>query len=109
MHPQPPIINQQQPQAAFLLVPEAEWRAVLSRVAQLEDRTAPKPDPAADPRADEILTVREAAALLRMTEEGVRKARRAKRLTGIQINEKAWGFRRAELTRYLTRYQRAAR
>ena len=98
-----------QPQAAFLLVPEAEWRAVLSRVAQLEDRTAPKSAPATDPRADEILTVREAAAELRLTEEGVRKARRAGRLTGVHINEKAWGFRRAELTRYLTRHQRAHR
>lgn len=37
---------------------------------------------------------------------GVRKARRAARLSGVRLNEKEWGFRESELNRYLTRYNR---
>ena len=41
--------------------------------------------------------------------ECVRKARRQKRLAGVHINDKDWGFRRSELDRYLNRYNRARR
>jgi len=37
---------------------------------------------------DRLLNVREAAHYLRLTPEGVRKARRQGRLTGVHLNEK---------------------
>lgn len=92
----------------FLLIPETEWHAVLIRLARLEQKTEPMPAATADPD-DSILNVREAAAHLGMTAEGVRKARRAKRLTGVRLNEKSWGFRRSELTRYQNRYSRPSK
>ncbi|NML67856.1 helix-turn-helix domain-containing protein [Hymenobacter sp. RP-2-7] len=55
---------------------------------------------------DRLLNVREAAHYLRLTPEGVRKARRQGRLSGVHLKEKEWGFRQSELDRYLTRYNR---
>ena len=56
---------------------------------------------------DEILNVRQAAAHLGMTPEGIRKARRAGRVKGVRINEKEWGFYTSELNRYQHRYDRS--
>ncbi len=100
------------PALAYLPTPD-EWQAVLIRLAQLENAraatAATTPAPAAPAEADDtLLTVREAAAFLRVNPEAVRRARRQKRLTGVMRNEKEWGFRRSELNRYLRRYNRTA-
>ena len=55
---------------------------------------------------DRLFNVREAAESLRFTPKGIRKARRAGRLTGVRLNEKEWGFRFSELDRYVKRYHR---
>ena len=88
-----------------LLVPEAEWRALAAEVEQLK-QTVARLAPPATSLPDRILNVREAAHYLRLTPEGVRKARRQGRLTGLRLNEKEWGFRQSELDRYLARYNR---
>ena len=54
----------------------------------------------------EVLNVRQAAALLKVTPGGLRRARRAGRVKGVRINEKEWGFYTSELHRYLNRYNR---
>ncbi|UOQ51726.1 helix-turn-helix domain-containing protein [Hymenobacter cellulosivorans] len=88
-----------------VIIPEPEWRQVLQRLDKLEQATqAATTSSSAKP--DEILNVREAAALLGMKPDGLRKARRAQRIKGVRINEKEWGFRRSELTRYQNRYNR---
>ncbi|MFN8348772.1 MAG: helix-turn-helix domain-containing protein [Spirosomataceae bacterium] len=58
------------------------------------------------PVEDTLYTVREAADVLRITPDGLRKARRNGRIKGIPINDKEWGFYRSELDRYLKRYNR---
>ena len=87
-----------------VIIPEPEWRQVLDRLDQLEKVTQPTVQAAA--ANNEILNVRQAAAELGMKPDGLRKARRAKRIQGVRINEKEWGFRRAELMRYQNRYNR---
>jgi hypothetical protein len=87
-----------------LLVPEADWLALVAEVKQLKQTVAQLAPPTKLP--DRLLNVREAAHYLRLTPEGVRKARRQGRLTGVHLNEKEWGFRQSELDRYLTRYNR---
>ncbi|QJX47807.1 helix-turn-helix domain-containing protein [Hymenobacter taeanensis] len=90
-----------------LLVPEQEWRQLLSDVQRLkETEAAPKMLPAPSAPPDRILTVREAAHYMRLKPEGVRNARRAGRLQGLRLNEKEWGFHLSELNRYLSRYNR---
>lgn len=87
-----------------LLVPEAEWLALVAEVEQLKQTVAqlvPAPK-----LPDRLLNVREAAHYLRLKPEGVRNARRRGRLTGVRLNEKEWGFRQSELDRYLIRYNR---
>lgn len=85
-----------------ILVSEQEWQALLADIQALKAAR-----PAASPPApDRILKVREAASYLRLTPEGIRKARRQGRVFGVRINEKEWGFRQSELNRYLTRYHR---
>lgn len=87
-----------------LLVPEREWRQLLAdvqRLKALEAATKPAPAP-----PDRLFNVREAAEYLRFTPEGIRKARRAGRLSGVRLNEKEWGFRLSELDRYVKRYHR---
>ena len=86
-----------------LLVPEQEWHQLLADVQRLKATESPKPAP---PPPDRLLTVRQAAAYLNISPEGVRKARRAGRLTGLHLNEKEWGFFESELTRHLNRYNR---
>lgn len=87
-----------------LLVPEAEWLALVAEVKQLKQTVAQLAPPAKLP--DRLYIVREAAHYLRLKPEGVRNARRRGRLTGVHLNEKEWGFRQSELDRYLARYNR---
>lgn len=91
---------------AFLLIPESEWKELVSRVARLEEAGQQQAKEKAALPVDEILNVRQTAARLGMTPEGIRKARRAGRLKGVRINEKEWGFYTSELHRYQNRYNR---
>ncbi|WP_345125996.1 helix-turn-helix domain-containing protein [Hymenobacter antarcticus] len=91
---------------AFLLIPEAEWQQIVSRLERLEKAVQQQAKETEVLPPDEILTVRQAAARLGMTPEGIRKARRAGRLKGVRINEKEWGFYTTELHRYQNRYNR---
>ena len=87
-----------------LLVPENEWRTLLSTVSKLEEAYAAAL--AAAPAPDDILTVPEAAAALGLTPEAVRRARREGRLKGIRRNEKEWGFYRSVIEQFPRRYHR---
>ncbi len=89
---------------AFVLIPESEWKDLVSRVARLEEAGQQQAKEKAALPVDEILNVRQAAARLGMTPEGIRKARRAGRLKGVRINKKEWGFYTSELHRYQNRY-----
>jgi len=93
---------------AFLLIPEAEWKQILKRLECLEAAEQQRAKEQAALPADEILNVRQAATLLKVTPEGLRKARRAGRVKGVRLNEKEWGFYTSELQRYLNRYNRYA-
>ncbi|MGY3090844.1 hypothetical protein ACVWYF_003905 [Hymenobacter sp. UYAg731] len=89
-----------------IIIPETEWQALLATIGKLEQRVAAlEPSPAPP---DTLLNVRQAAAYINFTPEGVRKARRAGRLKGVRINEKEWGFYKSELDRYLNRYNRTS-
>lgn len=88
-----------------VLIPEPEWRQIVHRLDQLEQAARATTVPPAE-SATRILNVREAAAALGMKPDGLRKARRAGRIQGVRLNEKEWGFRPAELTRYQHRYNR---
>jgi hypothetical protein len=90
-----------------LLVPETEWKSLLSTVSQL--KAAYEAAQAAVPDPGEILTVPQAAALLGLTPEAVRRARREGRLKGIRRNEKEWGFYRSVLEQFPRRHHRQAR
>ena len=91
---------------AFLLIPESEWQQIMSRLERLEKVVQQREEETDVLPPDEILAVRQAAARLGMTPEGIRKARRAGRLKGVRINEKEWGFYTTELHRYQNRYNR---
>ena len=91
---------------AFLLIPESEWQQIVSRLEHLEKAVQQGAEEANVLPTDEILAVRQVAARLGMTPEGIRKARRAGRLKGVRINEKEWGFYTTELHRYQNRYNR---
>ncbi len=86
-----------------VIIPEAEFETLMARIERLEELTRPVPVPT----ADKVFNVPEAGVYLRMTPEGIRKARRQKRLTGFLINEKEWGFHQSELDRYKKRYNRS--
>jgi hypothetical protein len=89
-----------------VIVPADVWAAWTARIECLEARERTKTADTAT--TDTILTSRQAAEFLGLKGgPSVTKARRAGRLTGMLINEKEWGFRTSELTRYLHRYKRA--
>lgn len=88
-----------------LLVPEQEWRQLLSDVQRLKAVETALPKTALP--LDRLLTVRQAAAHCQISPEGIRKARRAGRLKGVRLNEKEWGFYESELNRHLARYNRS--
>ena len=94
---------------AFLLIPESEWNEVLKRLDRLEEAEQERAREMPSLPQDEILNVRQAAALLKVTPAGLRRARRAGRVKGVRINEKEWGFYTSELHRYLNRYNRMDR
>ncbi len=88
-----------------VIIPETEWQQLAARLEKLEAaeqaRQAPPPPP------DEILTTRQAAAYIGLSEDALRRARRAGRLPGVRLNEKDWGYRQSALDRYPRRYHRA--
>jgi len=81
-----------------VIIPEPEWRQVLQRLDKLEqveqERQTPPPAP------DKILTTRQAAAYIGLSEDALRRARRAGRLKGVRLNEKDWGFNQSALDAY---------
>ena len=86
-----------------MIIPRTEFMSFVDRLEQLETFARAVQEA---PKSNNILTVRETADRLRMTEDSVRKARRQGRLQGKKINEKEWGFYESEIDRYLNRYQR---
>ncbi|RYC70096.1 helix-turn-helix domain-containing protein [Spirosoma sordidisoli] len=86
-----------------IVIPPDVWESTLDRLKRLEERDRER---GAEPDRDAVLTVREVAARLHVTEESVRRARRDGRLTGFKINEKEYGFRAYEVSRYMDRYKR---
>ena len=94
---------------AFLLIPESEWQQVLRRLECLEESEQQRVKEESALPVDEVLNVRQAAALLKVTPGGLRRARRAGRVKGVRLNEKEWGFYTSELHRYLNRYNRLDR
>ena len=86
-----------------VIIPEQEWRQLLADVQRLKVQVTQATTPT---QSDNVLTVRQAASLLGMSPDSLRKARRAGRVKGVRINEKEWGFRESELTRYQNRYNR---
>jgi hypothetical protein len=85
-----------------VIIPETEFSSLVARLEKLEAQV----QASASPQEDRVYTVREAAEQLNMTPEGIRVARRHKRLRGFKINEKCWGFHQSELDRYKNRYKR---
>jgi excisionase family DNA binding protein len=85
---------------AAILIERSEWENLTERLTRLEERV----NQSNEPPANEILTTRQVAQRLGMTEEGVRRARREGRLTGVKIDEKHYGFKYQEITQYLKRY-----
>lgn len=94
---------------AFLLIPESEWRQLVNRLERLEEAERERTNHKVLLPADEILNVRQATAVLKVTPAGLRRARRAGRVKGVRLNEKEWGFYTSELHRYLNRYNRQER
>ena len=86
-----------------ILIDRSEWESLTEIVRRLEERDRQRDS---EPANDTILTVREVARRLNITQEAVRRARREGRLTGFKINEKEYGFPQHEVTRYLNRYNR---
>ena len=89
---------------AAILIDRSEWESLTERLARLEERDRQRDQ---QPPNDAILNVREVANQLNINEEAVRRARRDGRLVGFKINEKEYGFRQYEVSRYLNRYKRA--
>ena len=57
---------------AFLLIPESEWNEVLKRLDRLEEAEQERAKEKALLPKDEVLNVRQAAALLKITPAGLR-------------------------------------
>lgn len=89
-----------------LIIPKTEFQMLVDRLERLETFARIVEE---TPKSNKILTVRETAGQLRMTEDSVRKARRQGRLLGKKLNEKEWGFYESEIERYLNRYNRQHR
>jgi excisionase family DNA binding protein len=88
-----------------VIIPETEWRQFTARLDQLEAAEQARQSP--PPPPDKVLTTREAAAYIGLSEDALRRARRAGRLPGVRLNEKDWGFRQSVLDCYPRRYHRA--
>ncbi len=85
-----------------VIIPETEFSSLVARLEKLEAQVRAS----TAPQEDRVYTVREAAEQLNMTPEGVRVARRHKRLSVFKINQKGWGFHQSQLDRYKNRYKR---
>lgn len=90
---------------SFLLIPEAEWNRVLSRLTKLEEAELARAV-ATIANPDEVLSTARAADYLGLHPQALLRARRAGRLQGVRLNEKDWGFRRSVLDAYPRRYHR---
>ena len=86
-----------------LLVPEQEWRQLLADVQRLKEFEAAAPKTPPTP-PDRLFTVREAADYLRITPDGMRKARRAGRLTGAAPQREGVGLPPVGAQPLLNRY-----
>jgi excisionase family DNA binding protein len=86
-----------------ILIDREEWESLTETVRRLEERDRQRNE---EPKNDAVLTVREVSQRLNITEEAVRRARRDGRLNGFKIDEKHYGFRQYEVTRYMNRYKR---
>lgn len=84
-----------------LIIPKTEFLELVEKVKGLEQFR----DEISKPN-EEFYTSREAAKLLRISEVGIRKARREGRLKGQQRNAKCWEFSRTELERFKNRFSR---
>ena len=87
---------------AAILIERSEWEALTETVRRLEERLQSRDEIP----ADAVLTVRETAFRLNISDEAVRRARRDGRLVGFKIDEKHYGFYRYEVERYSRRYDR---
>lgn len=87
-----------------VLVSEAEWHTLHSEVSRLSTALSQLITPPTPP--DELLSTRQAAAYIGLSEEALRRARRVGRIQGVRLNEKDWGFYRSVLDRYPRRYFR---
>ncbi|MBJ6107695.1 DNA-binding protein [Hymenobacter sp. BT523] len=90
-----------------VIIPEPEWRQVLSRLEKLEEAEQARAV-ATTAKPDEVLSTRAAAEYIGLCAEALLRARRAGRIAGVRLNEKDWGFRRSVLDAYPRRYHRAA-
>ena len=88
-----------------VIIPEPEWRQVLSRLEKLEQAEQERHTPPTPP--DKVLGTRAAARYIGLCEEVLLRARRSGRIQGVRLNEKDWGFRRSVLDAYPRRYHRA--
>lgn len=88
-----------------VLVSEAEWNTLHSEVSRLSTAISQLLTPPTPP--DELLSTRQAAAYIGLSEEALRRARRVGRIQGVRLNEKDWGFYRSVLDKYPRRYFRA--
>ena len=90
-----------------VIIPEPEWRQVLSRLEKLEEAEQAR-TVATTAKPDEVLSTKAAAEYIGLCAEALLRARRAGRIAGVRLNEKDWGFRRSVLDAYPRRYHRAA-
>lgn len=72
-------------------------REEINRLRALLPATAPE---------SQLLTASEAAAYLRITPEGLRRARREGRVKGVKANEKEYAYYLSDLDAYLRRYNK---
>lgn len=80
-----------------LIIPKTELLELIRReFERFQEESRPK---------EEFFTTAQAAKMLRMSEVGVRKARREGRLKGQQANAKSWMYARSELENFLNRFK----
>jgi len=89
-----------------VIIPEPEWRQVLSRLEKLEQ--AEQERHTSTPPLDEVLSTRAAARYIGLCEEALLRARRSGRIQGVRLNEKDWGFSTSALDKYPRRGHRTA-
>ena len=83
-----------------IILPENVFQDFIKRIEALEKF---KDEITTPPQS---FTTKEAAQFLKMSEVGVRKARREHRLKATQRNAREWEFELSELERFKNRYNR---